>query len=144
MVSIYFDKGKNGPIIFKNVESKLGSRLSQNLVQACCATKLDQVLTQRMVLFLFGGGGIFWKTFSFSLQKEEDKKNRKMRKVGPSFWLRLKKAIFGPSVDSTTYIIYIYVATESSFEGPFLLFRELIPVPLFFTALFCRQKQNES
>ena len=27
----------------KKVESKLGSRLSQNLVQVCCATSLDQV-----------------------------------------------------------------------------------------------------
>ena len=54
----------------------------------------------------------FWLVFfkiSFSLQKEEDfwktKKRKKLRKNGPSF--DSKKAIFGPSFDSTAYVLYV-------------------------------------
>ena len=59
VVSASFQTGKNTPKISKNVESKLGPRLSQNLVQVCYATKLDQVLTQKMVFFL----SFFWLVF---------------------------------------------------------------------------------
>ena len=122
VVSTYFDKGKNGQSFSKcwvktwfKVESKLGPRMLRNII----GPSFDS--NNGIISFFLGGGGISWKQVSFSLQKEEDlwkTKQEKMRKVGPSFWLRLKKAIFG--------------------------FWELIPVPLFFAALFCRQKHNES
>ena len=61
-----FWKGK-WPKHVKKVESKLGPRLSQNLVQACCAKYVDQAFGSKTsnVFFFFGG------TISFSLQKEE-------------------------------------------------------------------------
>ena len=41
-------KGKHGQNMSKKVDSKIGPRLSQKLVQVCCTTELDQFLTQKI------------------------------------------------------------------------------------------------
>ena len=63
VVSAYFEKSKNGPKITQK-------RLSQQLVQVCCASYLDQSLTQKNGNFdLFFNCSFLY--LNFSLQKEE-------------------------------------------------------------------------
>ena len=99
VVSTYFEKRK--PKNVKKVES--------NLVQACCATYLDQIWTQKMVIVVL----------NLILPAERRSKRRKKR--GRHFRnldqvLTPQKAIFGPSFDSTTYIS-IYTHTEIPYQN---------------------------
>ena len=87
----------------KKVESKLGPRLRQSLVQACCTTELDKALTQKRVFFVF-------ILSSDSLQKEEELwiyKKEKWRKLGTKFWL--KKGYFWTKIWLYDAHIYIYI-----------------------------------
>ena len=58
------------PQISKNVESKLGPRLSQNLVQVCCATKFGPSFDSKNVFFCFFCS--FFFKISFSLPPVND------------------------------------------------------------------------
>ena len=77
VVSASSQTGKNTP--------KLAKMLSQNLVQVCCATRLDQALTQKNVFFFVVFCFARFSLKSHSHCRRRFLKNEKMRKIGPSF-----------------------------------------------------------
>ena len=78
MVSAKFETTKNDQTLSKFQNSKIGPRINQKLVRACCATELDQFfLTHEMgnLTKLFG------HDFCLSLlQKEEERTKTKKNK----------------------------------------------------------------
>ena len=80
-------------------------RLRQNLVQVCCATKSDQVLTQKSVFFSFFLLLIFLKNLILPAERRGFLKKTKKRENLDQV-LTQKTAIFGPSFDSTALACY--------------------------------------
>ena len=103
VVSAYFEKGKMAQNVQK-VESKLGPRLSPDLVQACCANNWTKFWLKKMVI------GVFLLPL-FSLKKEEDfwKTEKERRRKLLDQVLTQRRPFLDQVLTLQCMYIYIYI-----------------------------------